>query len=503
MKKIYFNFATTERRAAIVENGQVAELMIERPVENRLVGNIYKGRVVNVLPGMQAAFVDIGRDKNGFLYRDDILAFQQLDVPEQEKKQKSISEFIKQGEEVLVQVTKEPFGTKGPRLTGVVSFPGKYIVYMPKGGYVGVSRKINLEEDRIRLKQMSEALLKENEGMIVRTICEDIPAEKVKQELELLRGFWLEILEKGRDLKPPVLIHQDIGLLDRMIRDIAADDISEIVIDHFADYKRLQELVKNSPTWIEKIHFYNGAENLFSAYGIEKDLEKALKRQVWLKNGAYLMIDQTEALTIIDVNTGKFTGRNNLKDTIKKTNMEAAKEIAKQLRLRDISGMIIIDFIDMKEQADKEDVLRALHKAFEADRTKTNIVGITGLGLVEMTRKKIRQNLRDSLSKTCPTCLGKGVVLSNEAQASRIERTLWEYRMMEEEALVLELPTFVANVIKGEKGENLKKWEEKLQFRLYLFENEKMGEHEFAIRFIGTKKEAQERVKNLLRNVDR
>ncbi|MBU8905025.1 Rne/Rng family ribonuclease [Desertibacillus haloalkaliphilus] len=497
MKTIYFNLATTERRAAITENGQVVELMVERPVENRIVGNVYKARVVNVLPGMQAAFVDLGRDKNGFLYRDDLLSFQRFDEEEEEKKKRNISEFVTKGEELLVQVTKEGFGTKGPRLTGLVSFPGRYIVYMPEGGYCGVSRRMKTEQERERWRLIGEELLSDNEGMIIRTVCEGESAEKIEQELRFLRRFWQDVWKEGKELKPPALVHQDIGLLERIVRDFTFDDVHEIVIDNQKDYLRLKELLDPYPHLQTKVKLYRERENIFSYHGIEKELEKALKHHVWLKNGAYLLIEQTEALTIIDVNTGKFTGKNDLRETIKKTNVKAAKEIAKQLRLRDISGIIVIDFIDMRHEADRKEVLHAFTRALQDDRTKTNVVGITGLGLVEMTRKKVRQNLQDSLSKPCPTCSGKGTVLSDEAQAYRVERLLWEYRNMDDEALLLEVPPHVATIIKGENDEHVKALEEAFHYHIYIYSNEKMTEHDYEIRFIGEDEGAKQRLLQL------
>ncbi len=492
-KKIYLNMATTERRAAIIEEGRVVELLIERSTEKRIVGSVYKGRVVNVLPGMQAAFVDIGRDKNGFLYRDELLSYHLSQEDDETKKTRNITEFVTKGEELLVQVTKEGFGTKGPRLTGVVSFPGRYIVYMPQGGYVGVSRRMSSESERERWRKIGESLLAENEGMIIRTVCENVEEEKVAQEVYFLRKFWEDVWKEGKNAKPPTLIHQDTGLVERIVRDFSFDDVEEVLIDNRTDYFRLKALLEPYPDYVAKLKWYQERENIFSTFGIEKELEKALSRHVWLKNGAYLIIDQTEALTVIDVNTGKFTGKTDLRDTIKKTNIEAAKEIARQLRLRDISGIIIIDFIDMKEHNDQQEVLQSFGRLLTQDRTKTNLVGLTGLGLVEMTRKKVRQNLSDSLSKVCPICGGKGVVLSDHAQAYRIERLLWEYRNMEEEAILLEVPPYVATVLYGENFTHLKELEEAVRYKLFIIENTLMKEEEFSIRYVGNVADAKKK----------
>ncbi|KHF40932.1 RNAse G [Halalkalibacter okhensis] len=489
--------ATRERRAAIVENDRVVELMVERTLENRIVSNVYRGRVVNVLPGMQAAFVDIGREKNGFLYRDDLLSFHLSNEDEEKKKERSISEFVKQGEELLVQVTKEGFGSKGPRLTGVVSFPGQFLVYMPEGDYVGVSRRFSNEAERERWRDIAEGIIEGNEGLIIRTSCEGKQAEVITQEFHFLRKLWKELWKEGKTKKAPALIHQDSGLIERIVRDFSFADIDKMVVDRLDDYQVLKELLEPFPKLADSLSLYREKENIFSAYGIEKELERALRRQIWLKNGAYLMIDQTEALTVIDVNTGKFTGKTNLHDTVRKTNSEAAKEIARQLRLRDISGIIVIDFIDMKRAEDREYVQNVFEKALKHDRTKTNVLGMTGLGLLEMTRKKVRQNLQSSLSKTCPTCSGKGVVLSDEAQAFKIERQLWEYRGMDEEALVLELPAPVSTVLFGQKGEHLKRLEEALGFRILVYPNKRLQEEKFSFRYIGTLDEAIARLERL------
>lgn len=495
--KLYFNMATRERRAAVVENNEVVEVMIERPMEDRIVNNIYRGKVVRVLPGMQAAFVDIGREKNGFLYRDDLLSFHLSNEEEEVKKKRSISHYVTQGEEILVQVTKEEFGTKGPRLTGVISIPGQYIIYMPEGGYVGVSRSIEDEEEREMWRDVGEAIRKENEGFIIRTACAGKQMDVIKGELHSFRTYWQQIMDEAKQRKAPSLVYQSSSLLERLIRDFSGRHVEEIVIDQFDKYMLVKEMLAPYPHLQQVVRLYRGNENIFSAYGIEKEIEKALHRQVWLKNGAYLMIDQTEALTVIDVNTGKFTGTSSLDDTIRKTNMEAAKEIARQLRLRDISGMIVIDFIDMKNEEDREELLRQLKLECKKDRTKTNILGITELGLVEMTRKKVRQNLLQSLSKQCPTCLGKGVILSDEAQAFKIERSLWEYRNKDIEALVLELPSKIAPVLFGQDGSHLKRLEEALGLRIFVFPNKQLREETFYIRYVGEVEEAINQLERL------
>lgn len=491
MKTFIFNMLTNEERLAILENKKVVEFLIERPEVNEIVGNVYKGKVVNVLPGMQAAFVDIGLDKNGFLYRDELIAFQQLDEDEDLKKERSISQFVTVGQEILVQVTKEGFGKKGPRLTEVISFPGKYIVYMPNGGYVGVSKRMQTEEVREQWRKVGESLCEADEGMIIRTVTEGISEEKVAQELFFLRKLWEDVWKDGKHLSPPVLIHEDGSLIEKLVRDFNFDEIDEIIIDSMKQFLLLKQLFKPFPSLLKKLSFYQQRENIFSYYQIEAELEKALRRQVWLKTGAYLVIDQTEALTVFDVNTGKFTGKQNLQDTIVKTNIEAAKEIARQLRLRDIGGIIIIDFIDMKDDRNKQTVLTAFQQQLRNDRTKTNVLGFTGLGLLEMTRKKVRQNLQDSVSSTCPTCLGKGKVLSNEAVAYKIERTLWEHKGMDSEALLVEVPEAVAPILRGEKDIHLARLENALNFKIFVKVKRELKANDFDIRFVGSVEEVE------------
>ncbi|OIJ10556.1 ribonuclease E/G [Anaerobacillus alkalilacustris] len=494
MKSFIFNMLTNERRLAILENKKVVEILIERPQINKIVGNVYKGKVVNVLPGMQAAFVDIGLDKNGFLYRDELLSYQQLEETDEVKKEKSISQFVTVGQELLVQVTKEGFGKKGPRLTEVVSFPGKYIVYMPNGGYVGVSKRMQTEDVREKWRKIGEELCVGKEGMIIRTASENLTEENVAQDLFFLRKLWEDVWKDGKTLKPPTLIYEDKSILEKVMRDFDFDDLDEIVIDSLDEYLLIKNMFQPYPNLFEKLRFYQQRENIFSFYHIESELEKALRRQVWLKSGAYLVIDQTEALTVFDVNTGKYTGKLDLQETIVKTNIDAAKEIARQLRLRDIGGIIIIDFIDMKNDKDKQTVLNAFNQTLKNDRTKTNVVGFTGLGLLEMTRKKARQNLQDSVSTICPACFGKGKVLSDEAVAHKVERALWEYKGMDSEALLVEVPANVVPILKGPKDKNLFRLQTVLHYQLFIKENEKLAPNDFEIRFIGSIEEVEQRL---------
>ncbi|MFB4162906.1 Rne/Rng family ribonuclease [Alteribacillus sp. JSM 102045] len=491
MFELIFNTATTEKRGAVKKNGKVIEIFIERPVEERIAGSIFKGRVKDVLPGMEAAFVDIGREKNGFLHRNELVGYKQLREPETEKEKRSISEFITEGQEIIVQVTKEEFGDKGARLTENVSLPGKYTVYMPEGGYIGISKRMASEEIREHWRNQVRSMLKDREGIVVRTSCENRSENIVEQDIRYLREDWYAGLKTAQLTRPPALIYQDGGIIERLLRDYSIKEVDKITVDHFPDVRYIKRLLRFEEEDIKKVSYYNGKENIFSAEGIEKEIDKALQPKVWLKSGGFLMIEKTEALTVIDVNTGRFTGRDDLEKTICKTNIEAANEIARQLRLRDISGIIVIDFIDMKRSENKQKVVTALKRALSDDRTKTNVGDISPFGLLEMTRKKVRRSLADYQFSDCEFCMGSGRLLSEEAMAYRTERIIHEHREMDAEAMVLELPSRVLQWL-HERGEPLlKEWKKRYPFSLYFQPHpEADGIH---IRFTGTNEEAEKR----------
>ena len=390
-----------EVRVALLEEGKLVEVQLETRGQERLVGNIYKGRVANILPGMQAAFVDIGLNKNAFLYAGDILVDEsdfyfpensedehaKLEVP-------NIRDILNQNQEIMVQVLKQPGGTKGARVTTHITLPGRLVVLMPTVNHVGVSRRIEKEEERERLKEMVDSVKPKNVGVIVRTVAEGCDLSQLESEIKFLNRLWEKVQEKSDFLTAPRLIHAEETLLFRTVRDMFTEDVVQFVINDI-DYFNKVEAVVNivAPEMKGKVTFFETNENIFDYYDIEPKIEKALERKVWIKNGCYLVIDETEALTVIDVNTGKYIGEDNLQDTILNANIEAAQEIAKQLRLRDISGIIVIDFIDMDNLENKQKVVEALVEALHLDRVKTNVLGMTELGLVEMTRKKTRRKL--------------------------------------------------------------------------------------------------------------
>ena len=438
-KEIIVDINPYQTRVVLLEDGSPSEIYIERRGRERLVGNIYKGKVQNVLPGMQAAFVDIGLERNAFLYAGDIqidrsdFTFhgEQNDI---KPAAPNIKDIVKPGQEVMVQIVKEPVGTKGARVTTNITLPGRTLVLMPSVNYVGVSRRIEDEEERTRLKNTLEGITEEYKmGVIVRTAAEGKGEAEFRADMHFLARLWERIQQKSKLVSAPHLIHAEEPLVFRTIRDLFTPDIKRLVINDREFYEKVQVVAGIlSPALREKVELYEGVPDMFDLLGLETAIEKALSRKVWMKNGGYIIIDQTEALTTIDVNTGKYVGTDNLQETITVTNCEAAKEIARQLRLRDISGIIIVDFIDMDEIADKERVLATLRAELQKDRTKSNVLGITQLGLVEMTRKKTRQCISHTLQSPCPYCGGDGKVLSHETVVLKARKQLM--RMMATES---------------------------------------------------------------------
>nr|WP_275581941.1 Rne/Rng family ribonuclease [Brevibacillus fulvus] len=493
------NICRHQTRAAVLEEERLAEFYMETGESQEKMGNIYLGRVVDVLPSMQAAFIDIGQEKNAFLYIDDALPHNWQEG-KRDKPKPNIRELVHSGQQLLVQVNKEATGTKAPRVTTQLGIPGRTIVYMPNSDQqVSVSRKIKSERERQRLQQTTAALLQASEGAIVRTLAEGLDAEQIAHEWMYLRAAWQEALEKSRNNKIPALVYQDTDLLNRIIRDLFADDVSELWIDQHEAYKQAKKMVAALyPHLQNRVRFYQGRQSLFDHYQVEAEIDKALRRQVWLKSGGYLIIDFTEAMTVIDVNTGKYTGKSaqQLEETVTKTNLEAAKEIARQLRLRDIGGIIIIDFIDMKQPSNRERVLQTLQAEMEKDRTTSYVVGMTQLGLVEMTRKKSRQSIGEALTRLCPTCEGKGRVLQQAEVIQRLWRELSGYaKQAEAEAVVAYLPIEVYRELEpADKAA----WERQLGFELFIGSKENLHPSQYEIAYLGAKAEAVRLFENQL-----
>lgn len=409
MKRIVLQSGTEMTRMALLENDKVVEFDMERPLERQQAGSLYAGRVVNVLPGMQAAFVDIGMEKNAFLYIDDLLP---AHLNKQPAVKPSIAELVRPGQTLVVQVDKEPSGTKGARVTTHYSLPGRWLVYMPHADYVAVSRKIETDGERKRLKSLAEEMRRGEEGVILRTVSAGQPAEALLHDLSLLRERWASILACAKEAKVPALLYRDADLLERTFRDLIRDDVDDIVVDSAAAEEKLRGLLlPAAPGAAKRIRVYGGEAAPFDAFGVTEQLERAFRRKVWLPSGGYLIVDQTEALTVVDVNTGKYTGSVALEETVLHTNLEAADELARLLRLRNIGGIVVVDFIDMEQERNKLAVLARITEAVRPDRIKTNIVGWTKLGLLELTRRKSRDNWSELFVQTCPHCHGRGRTL--------------------------------------------------------------------------------------------
>lgn len=493
-KEIVVDVDKDQIRVAVLEDRELVELYIEKINSERVVGNIYKGRVANVLPGMQAAFVDIGLEKNSFLYIGDVnTGFESGNSYDDEViedlKRVSIKDVLRVGQDTLVQVIKEPIGSKGARVSTNITLPGRYLVLMPTVDYIGISRRIEDEEERNRLKALADEIRPQHMGVIVRTVAAGVGKEELEADMELLKYKWQNILQKQKDCKPPKLIYKDMNLTARIVRDLFTPEVSKFYINSTIEYEKVMEyLTFSSPALKDRVSIYRGQEDIFEYFNIESEIDRALQRKVWLKCGGYIVIDRTEALTVIDVNTGKFVGSVDLEDTVLKTNLEAAKEIARQLRLRDIGGIIIIDFIDMTSPEHQNMVLSALAEELKKDRTKTHILGLTQLGLVEMTRKKVRQSIDEVLQKTCPYCDGKGRILSEETMAKKVEVELSRiFNNRKCEAVMLEVHPSVASVVIGSGGAKLANLEHKYEKYIYIKGKEDLHPEEIRIKAVGTK----------------
>jgi len=445
--------------------------MFERDTYDQIVYNIYKGRVKDVLPGMQAGFVDIGLEKNAFLHISDVYPLLNKDQEKRWRKNElSIKEVIQPGQKIMVQVVKEPIGTKGAKVTCKVTLPGRYLVLMPFENRTGISRRIDDTKERNRLKDIAENLIGNKYGLIVRTNTEGKKREIIENDFNFLIHLWENIWKDYKRAKPPELIYKDAELIKQIVRDYLSPDVNKIVIDDEEEYEKLNELAETSvPGSHQKIYLYERETPIFETYQIENEITKIWQRKVWLNSGGYVIIDNTEALVSIDVNTGKFTGKKNLQDTVFKTNVEAAREIARQLRLRDIGGIIIIDFIDMSIEENQKEVLRVLEEELAKDRTKTALLGLTKLGLVEITRKKVREEIGELFQKDCPYCEGTGLVMSETTMAMNVIRELKKLSKEEKvEALLIELHPDVAAVLIGAGGDKLTELEEELNMDIYI-----------------------------------
>ncbi len=394
----------------VLEGRTLVEHYVTRKAGRSLVGNIYAGRVQNVLPGMEAAFVDIGRGRNAVLYAGEV-NYSEEDLDGEAPR---IEKALKPGQSILVQVTKDPIGAKGARLTTQVSLAGRYLVLQPEDSTFGISRRLP-EEERVRLREILKEVRPKGLGLIVRTAAEGAGADDLRADLARLQARWEAIERKARKASPPAVIYQEPELVVRVIRDIFSPDFVELVVDAPGLYERVRAYLEEvAPDLLPKMHSHDGRLPLFEQHRVSEQIHKALERKVWLPSGGSLVIDQTEAMTVVDVNTGKYVGKSNLEETVVATNLEAAEEIVRQLRLRDIGGIIIIDFIDMLFERNQQAVVERLRAALAKDKTKSQVMEVSSLGLVQMTRKRVSGGLLDSFSETCPTCEGRGVVITHE-----------------------------------------------------------------------------------------
>jgi ribonuclease G len=477
--EIVINAVKEETRVALLENKIVTELFIDRKKDHGIVGNVYKGRVVKVLPGMQSAFVDIGLERAAFLHVADVADQAEepgdlMDEVEDEKipmeseppkrgkgNAHAIEALLQEGQEIVVQVSKEPRGTKGARVTTYLSLPGRYLVYMPTVNHVGVSRRIDRDEERARLKEMVLRMRKPGSGYIIRTVSEGLSEEEFRSDMEFLERLWQNILMKKESTTAPALLHTDLDLAFRVVRDLFTSKVNRLIIDSKQEYGRIKEFVETYlPALSNRVELYEEQEPLFDAYGTEIEISKALGKKVWLKSGGYIVIDHTEALTVIDVNTGRFVGKRDLEETILKTNLEAVKEIAYQLRLRNIGGIIIIDFIDMEKEKNRERVFNSLREALAQDRARTHILRISELGLVQMSRERVREDLLRALCEPCPYCEGRGYTKSPTTICYEIFREIRRLGLSpKEKKIIIGVHPTVANLLYDEERHGVEELE--------------------------------------------
>lgn len=489
--EILIHVRHNETRVAFIQNGAMTDLMIERTQSRGLVGSIFRGKVARVLPGMQAAFVDIGLDRAAFLYvgdvRPDIGSNSEIIWDEDENQEQSgeilfeetekeednrppIQDLLREGQDILVQVAKDPLGTKGARITTHLSLPGRHVVFMPTLNHLGVSRKIEDEAERQRLKTIVEKYMPAQGGFIVRTAAEGATEESIENDIKYLVSLNNEIQKNYQKRKTPGIIHSDLDVELRAVRDLLDDDVTRVVVDDAEVYKKVSKFISQfMPKLKNKVELYGAAQPLFDKYEIDLEVSRSLGRKVWLKSGGYIIFDEAEALVVIDVNTGKFVGKKDLEDTILKTNLEAVKEIAHQLRIRNCGGIVIIDFIDMEKELNREKVLEALQEELKKDRAKTSITGMSSLGLVEMTRKRVRPSLLKALCEPCIYCDGKGYIKNKNTISGeifrQIERDIYMLKSHSDSIIVHCHPS-MADWIYDEESISLEQLEKKISKRI-------------------------------------
>lgn len=485
-KEIIVNVSNRETRIALLEDGHLMEYRVER--EERVVGSIFKGIVQNVLPGMDAAFVDIGLERNAFLYVADIIPDEGSDtspasIKRSELRRRKIKDLLKPGQQVMVQVTKGPRGTKGARVSTRIALPGRYVVLMPESGSVGVSRKIDDRAERDRLRKIGDRIIPDGFGLILRTECESRTEGELKADVAFLQSLWADVMKAAKKMRAPACVHKDQTLLFRTVRDMFGENITKMVIDDPDEYEKVHLVAAMvAPSMREKIVLFDKDTPLFDYYGIEKELERIMQHKVPLKSGGTLVIDEMEALTAIDVNTGKQVGSSSLNDTILKANLEASDEILRQLRLRDMGGIIVCDFIDMESETDKKKVLQHFTDGLSKDRARTRVGRISSLGLVELTRKRTGESVTQEITEICPMCTGVGRIASKETVSLWIERDMWRKMQEPGNAFVVECHPAVVEALIGLDGENVEELEHEMRRGIYIRANFDMEYEEYEIR---------------------
>jgi len=500
-KKIVINVADHETRVALLEDGNISELFIERGDASDIAGNIYKGKVQRVLPGMQAAFVDIGLKQAAFIYVSDVIGgnysliedFLNNNNSEEGnpynsyissvRRDRHIEELITEGQEMMVQAAKAPIGSKGARLTTHISLPGRFLVLMPASDHIGISRRIEDDTERNRLKATVESIRENNFGYIVRTAAEGVQEEKLKYEMGFLNNLWESIQQKYQTAPAPYLLHKEVAISLRAVRDLLLHEAEKLIIDSRSGYESILKFLDEfMPSLKDSVEFYEGLEPIFDSFNIEADISRALKNKVWLKSGGYIVIEHTEALVAIDVNTGRYVGKYNLEETILKTNLEAVKEIAYQIRLRDIGGIIIIDFIDMEKKSNQEKVFNVLKEALKKDRSKTHVLPISELGLIQMTRKRIRKPLTRILCEPCFYCDGEGYLISKQTICYNIYREIIrESRDMIGVKVSLRVNPEIAELLYGEESHIIVAVERVIGRQIVIYPDAKLHMEEFNI----------------------
>ncbi len=480
-RRLIVNVAEHETRVAIQEDGTIVELFVQRKDGADIAGNIYKGRVQRVLPGMQAAFINIGLEQAAFLHVNDVIDERSSGIGEYARAfngdqvagktpevdpdadqdleagpagEKHIEEMLREGQEILVHVAKSPIGTKGARVTGHISLPGRYLVLMPTSDHIGVSRKIEDDAERSRLKELVNALREDKVGYIARTAGEGIDHRKMSQEMKFLNNLWKNIRKRYQAASAPALLHKELDVSLRALRDLLTSEAEKLIIDSRRAYEKIKRFIETfMPGLQNTIELYDGGEPIFDAYNLEGDISRALQKKVWLKSGGYIVIEQTEALVAIDVNTGRYVGKHNLEETILKTNLEAVKEIAYQVRLRDIGGIIILDFIDMEKKSNQDKIHNAFKEALRKDRSKINILPFSEMGLIQMTRKRVKKSLTSHLCEPCFYCEGAGYQISRRTICFNIYREiLGAAQDMTGERFTLRVHPEIAEYLHGEEN---------------------------------------------------